>query len=355
VRALNSATAAVQTVRSEADAGMASSVDTINSLLAQLEEVNAMIVGRSGSNEDISDYLDQRDKIITDLSQEIGIKTQARGNNDIVIFTDSGVTLFETRARTVSFQPTQGYNALTPGNAVYVDGVPVTGDTASMALHSGRLAGLATVRDDLAPRYQVQLDEIARGLIQSFAETDQSATPSLPDVPGLFTWDGAPAMPGAGLVNGLAGVIRVNANVDPAQGGNPYLLRDGSIADPGNPAYTYNTTGASGFSDRLQALIDSLGTPQAFDPSAGLGTSATLSVFAAGSVGWLQETRKSAAAEADYSVALLSRATESLSNATGVNLDEEMTIMLELERSYQASAKLISAIDALFDTLLAAV
>jgi flagellar hook-associated protein 1 FlgK len=351
-RALNDATAAVQTVRTEADADMASSVATINSLLAQLEEVNATIVGRSSSNEDISDYLDQRDKIITDLSQEIGIKTQVRGNNDIVVFTDSGVTLFETKARAVTFQATPGYNASTPGNAVYVDGVPVTGDTASMAIHSGRLAGLAAIRDDYAPRYQTQLDEIARGLIQSFAEQDQSAS-SLPDVPGLFTWSGAPAMPGMGSVTGLAGEIRVSASVDPAQGGNANLLRDGGIS--GNPAYVYNSTGAAGFSDRLQGLIDSLSAAQAFDPSAGLGANASLANYAASSAGWLQEARKSAAADASYSAALLSRATESLSNASGVNLDEEMTIMLELERSYQASAKLMAAINALFDSLLAAV
>jgi flagellar hook-associated protein 1 len=352
-RSLNEATVAVQTVRSEADADMASSVGTINSLLSQLEEVNAAIVGRSASNEDVSDYLDQRDKIITDLSQEIGIKTQLRGNNDIVIFTDSGVTLFETKARSVTFQATPGYNAATPGNAVYVDGVPVTGDAASMGLHSGRLAGLAAIRDDYAPRYQAQLDEIARGLIQSFAESDQSASPSLPDVPGLFTWSGAPAIPGSGAVNGLAGELRVSATVDPAQGGNANLLRDGGIS--GNPAYIYNSTGAAGFSDRLQGLIDALGAQQAFDPSAGLGANATLANFAAGSAGWLQEARKSASADASYSTALLSRATESLSNASGVNLDEEMTIMLELERSYQASAKLLSAIDSLFDTLLASV
>ena len=350
--ALNDAAAAVQTVRTQADADMASSVDRINSLLSQLEEVNATIVG-AGANEDVSDSLDQRDKIVTELSQEIGIKTKARGNNDIVIYTDSGVTLFETKARAVTFQATTGYNATTPGNAVYVDGVPVTGDAASMALHSGRLAGLAAIRDDYAPQYQTQLDEIARGLIQSFAESDQSAVPALPDVPGLFTWAGAPAMPGAGLVSGLAGEIRIAASVDPEQGGNASLLRDGAIS--GNPAYRYNSTNASGFSDRLQSLIDKLGAQQAFDPGAGLGSNVSLSIFAAGSAGWLQEARKSASADADYSVALLSRASESLSNASGVNLDEEMTIMLELERSYQASAKLISAIDALFDTLLASV
>ena len=55
---------------------------------------------------------------------------------------------------------------------------------------SGRLIGLAAVRDTYAVTYQNQLDEIARGLIEAFAESDQSASPSLPDAPGLFTYPG---------------------------------------------------------------------------------------------------------------------------------------------------------------------
>ena len=353
--ALNGATTAVQTVRAQADADIAGSVERINGLLSQLEEVNAAITGRAAQTPEVNDYLDQREKILSQLSEEIGIKTVSRGNNDIAVYTDSGVTLFEGRARAVSFQPTTSFTAGMAGAAVYVDGVPVTGGSAAMALHSGRLVGLTQVRDEVAPAYQNQLDEIARGLIEAFAESDQSAAPSLPDVPGLFTWAGAPAMPGGSLVPGLAGSIAVNASVDPSAGGDPLLLRDGGISDPGNPAYLYNQTGAAGYGGRLQQLLGNISASRSFDPAAGLGATATLAGYAASSAGWLQQARQTASNEADYSATLLHRASESLSNATGVNLDEEMTILLEIERSYQASAKLIATIDSLFETLLAAV
>jgi len=49
---------------------------------------------------------------------------------------------------------------------------------------------------------------------------------------------------------------------------------------------------------------------------------------------------------------LLNTATTALSNATGVNLDNEMSQMLDLENSYSATAKLISTIDTMFSTLL---
>ena len=88
-------------------------------------------------------------------------------------------------------------------------------------------------------------------------------------------------MPASGSIQvGLAGTIKVNASVDPAQGGDPARLRDGGISNPGNPAYVYNTTGAAGYSDRLNQLLDALDQQQSFDPAAAAGSTATLSDFA---------------------------------------------------------------------------
>jgi flagellar hook-associated protein 1 FlgK len=222
-----------------------------------------------------------------------------------------------------------------------------------MGAGSGRIVGLVKVRDDLATTYQSQLDEVARGLISAFAESDQSAVPALPDVPGLFTWSGAPALPpGGSITQGLAGAIRVNALVDPDQGGNAKLLRDGGI---GGAAYLYNSGGVSGYTDRLEQLQERMNAAQSFDPAAKLSTSATLKSFASSSAAWLEEARRTASDEADYRSTLLERSSDALSKVTGVNLDEEMTLMLELERTYQASSKLISTIDAMLGALLASV
>ena len=231
--------------------------------------------------------------------------------------------------------------------------MPITG-SGGMAVESGRLTGLTGIRDDVAVTYQRQLDEIARGLIEMFAESDQSAIPALPDAAGLFTYSGGPAIPPTGtLIAGLAGTISLNASVDPLQGGDPSLLRDGGIA--GDPAYVYNSTGAAGFSDRLQELLDRFQGSLTFDGASGIDTTATLAGFSSSSVGWLQEARRAARDEAEYRTTLLDRSAEALSKETGVNLDEEMTRLLELERSYQASSKLISTIDTMLGSLIAAI
>jgi flagellar hook-associated protein 1 FlgK len=193
---------------------------------------------------------------------------------------------------------------------------------------------------------------MARGLITNFAESDQSVTPTLPDRTGLFSYSGSPAVPAAGtLVAGLAGQIRVNPALDPSQGGDPTYLRDGGL---NGASYVYNTSGADGFSDRLRELNDLFGTAIGFDASAELKTSTTLLTFSSDSTGWLQEIRQNAAADLDFRSAVFERSSAALSNTTGVNLDFEMTLLLELERSYQATSRLISTVDTMFASLLEA-
>lgn len=353
-QSLNTGAAAVQSVREQADSGMASAVSTINSLLNQFSSVNATIVSGTASGADISAAQDTRDSILTQLSQEIGISTVANPDGSMSIYTDSGVTLFQNTPRTVSFTPTATLTDGTSGNAVTVDGVPITGSSSPMAIQSGALAGLANLRDVVAPQYGAQLDQIAQGLISAFAESDQTGG-TAPTLPGLFTFSGAAGVPSASAATGLAAAVEVNANVDPSQGGNVDRLRDGGIADPTNSAYTYNTTGGASYTGRISQMISALTTNQSFSGAAGLGTSSSLSAYADSSVSWLQSQNQQASNQLDYQNSLVSQATTALSNATGVNLDTEMTNMLSIENSYTTTAKLLTTVNSMFTTLLNAV
>ena len=219
---------------------------------------------------------------------------------------------------------------------------------------SSRARSRATpqLRDTLAPQYQAQLDQIAGGLINAFAETDQSTPPTLPSLPGLFTTPGETSLPSMSATTGLAAAIEVNPNVDPVAGGDATLLRDGGVSDPGNPAYTYNSTGAASYTGRIQQLVGAIGATQSFDPSAGLGASASLTDYANASVSWLNGENSQASNASSYQNALATQATSALSNATGVNLDAEMTNMLNLENSYASSAKLLTTVNSMFSALL---
>jgi flagellar hook-associated protein 1 FlgK len=141
--------------------------------------------------------------------------------------------------------------------------------------------------------------------------------------------------------------------VDPASGGNLNLLRDGAIS--GNAAYDYNSTGNAGYSTRLQQLIDNLDAPQPFDTAAQAKPSGSVIDFAASSVSWIENQRKIADDSAQYQNTLLDRSSAALSNVSGVNMDDEMSLMLQVERTFSASSRLISAVDDMLNSLLAAV
>jgi flagellar hook-associated protein 1 FlgK len=350
-RALNAATSATQDTRRQADQDMLASVDHVNSLLRQFKAANDAIVNGDGTRADLTAELDTRDRVLKELSQEIGIRTVTRSRNDIAIYTDGGVTLFDKVPRAVTMQATPLYTTGTVGQHVYVDGIAITDPASTMATRSGRLHGLAMLRDTAAVTYQEQLDEVARGLIESFAERDRQIPPVLPNAVGLLTYPGAPAIPPTGsVITGLAASIRLNPLSDPEQGGDARLIRDGGLA---GAAYVANTTAASGYSARIAELIDGLGANRAFDPAAGLAGQANLMSYGASSAGWIEAARSAASAAADTQAALETRAADALHRETGVNIDEEMTVMLDLERSYQASSKIISVVDAMLAALLA--
>jgi flagellar hook-associated protein 1 FlgK len=352
VRTLNSGTQAIQSFRADMDSEISSSVSELNNLLAQFKDANNDIVSGTRNNRDVSDSLDRRDALLKQISSIVGISTYTRSDNDMVIMTKDGATLFETIPRTVSFQPQSVYAAGTAGNAVYIDGIPLQGGTGGNTNSSGKIAGLVQLRDSVAGTMQSQLDEVARGLVTAFAETDGSGGP-LPARVGIFTWTGAPAVPAAGtIVDGLAGSISLNAAFDSSAGGNPNLLRDGGANGAG---YVHNTGGGASYADLLISYSEKLDQPIAFDAAAAIGTNQSVSSFSTNAISWFEGVRKDASSAAEGKEALATRTGEALSNATGVNVDMEMSLLLDLEHTYEASARLIKAVDDMLSSLLMAV
>ena len=346
---LNSASATVTQVREQADHNMASSVSTINSLLSQFTAANNTVVQGLQTGANVSSAEDTRNSIVTQLAQQIGVSTITAANGSESIYTDSGVTLFQDTPRTVSFTATPTLVDGANGAPVTVDGVPITGPNSPMPIQSGALAGYAALRDTLAPQYQAQLDQIAGGLINAFSESDQSGA-GLPSLPGLFTTPGATSLPSTSSTSATTG-LAANIEVNPTVEGNPTLVRDGGI---NGSAYVYNTTNSASYTGRIQQLIGQISATQSFDPSAGLGSSSSLSDYANASVSWIQGENQQASNSSSYQNALAAQATSALSNATGVNLDAEMTNMLNLENSYASTAKLLTTVTSMFQSLLQA-
>lgn len=350
--ALNDASGEIQSVRSEADQAMAESVDRVNNLLSQFKVVNDTVVRGQGSPADLTDALDLRDGILKQLSEEIGISTLSRSNNDIVIFASGGAVLFEGTPRTVSFSPSHPLDAGTDGNAVYVDGVPVTDSGSPMPITSGKLAAFRDIRDNVTVQAQTQIDELAGGLIRNFAEHDPADPPSLPDVAGLLYDNLGGGIPGIPAPAGLASRIAINPLGNPAKGGDLHLIRDGGF---GGAGYVMNNSAVSGYQGRLSQLISAIDDRSDFDSSAGIGSQISVKDFAARISGWIEGKRQTAQTENESASAAQARTSESLKRVTGVSIDQEMAQLLDLEKSYQASSKIMSVVDSMLASLLEAV
>lgn len=351
VRSLNDGTRAIQSFRTDMDRQINTAVGEVNTLLADFHSVNTEIVNGTRMGRDVNDALDQRDQLLKKLSEYLPISTSTRSDNDMVITTQDGATLFETIPRAVTFDQTLAYTAGTTGNAVRVDGVPIRIGSGGNTTASGTIAAMAQMRDDTTVTMQAQLDEISRGLIEGFAEVDSTATN--PPLAGLFTWSGGPALPTAGLLSdGLAGSIRVNAAFDATLGGDPQLIRDGGA---NGAAYVANSTGAASFAERILTLLDTLQAPQSFDPAAGIPDNMSVVDYASSSIGWFEASRKAASDAAETKNAVMMRTGTALSNMTGVSIDEEMALLLDLEQSYAASAKLLQTVNDMLASLMAAV
>lgn len=349
---LNEASGEVSRIRSEADDAILSSVERVNSLLAQFKVVNDSIVRGQGTAGELSESLDQRDGILKQLSEELSIRTTVRSNNDLLIYAEGGAVLFEGSPRAVSFQPGSPLLPGSTGGPVQIDGVAVTGEGAIMPVMGGRLAALAVVRDRTAPQLSTQLDQISAGLIRSFSEADPANPPLLPEVEGLFVGNGATLPDLMNPSAGLAGQIRINSLADPLQGGSVQMLRDGGF---GGPAYVRNGLSQSGYQTRIAELADSLDMVRSFGSPAGIGGDVSVKALSVQSSAWVESSRQAAQRAMDLASATKTRASDSLARVTGVNIDHEMAILLDLEKSYQASSKVLATIDAMLATLLEAV
>lgn len=342
---LNTMSEGVQSLRLEADAEIANQVGTLNGLLADFKLANDEVIKLTALGADSGNAVDKRESLLKQINQIVGVSTYVTADNSMALYTGSGSVLFETVPRKVSFNPTAGYDAGTQGNDIYIDGVKLDAGSGANTTAKGSLQALLQLRDDVLPTIQTQLDETARATIALFAEKDAGGNP----VAGLFTTrDGSAVAFG---VNSTIAGLATSITVASAAVASPLKLRDGNI---NSAAVKQNSGNDAGFSTVLQNYISGFDAARDYDGDARLGTRISLLDFTSDSIGWIEEYRSTATTAAETTNAMLTRATEAYSNSTGVNLDEELILLLDIEQSYKAASKLLATIDEMLRALMEA-
>lgn len=329
-------------MRTRADHQVAQFVEQMNSDLGQLEKLNTQIMTAKHLGHDAHALMDQRDSVLEGLSNIVPLHVVERDSGVIAVFTAQGRTLLDERAVTVSFEsPAVVLPHMTVGNGLlsrlHVNGQAV--DIPGNAMMSGGgLAAQFALRDTTAVQAQTRLDAISRDAIERFGPGGPDTTLA-PGDPGIFTDGGLPFS--APNEIGIAGRLAVNPAVSAAST-EPWRWRDGLNA---------TTPGESGQADlilKLHAQVSIASTPG----SAALGTAAQ------SLVGHLQNLTADIAANRvrssearDFATAHLDRVRQSVA-ADGVNTDQELQKLIELEKSYAANARVVQVVDDMLSELL---
>jgi flagellar hook-associated protein 1 FlgK len=134
---------------------------------------------------------------------------------------------------------------------------------------------------------------------------------------------------------------------------NPSLLATSSLD---TSAAVGQTAVASGGTGGASALLTAMTDDRAFAESGNLSArSRSLADYATDVLSGAATTISTAASTATSATALRDGYANSLSNATGVNLDEQTALVSLYQQQYEISAQLMSAIQAMYDALLSMV
>ena len=125
---------------------MSAQIARVNDIAQQIAAVNGQIVTQQGSGQTPNDLLDQRDRLVSELSEMMSVSTIAAGDGSVGVFIGGGQRLvLGSEAATVSLAP-DAFDRTRMGLAIEeVDGPrPLTPDL----LGSGSLAGLMRFQND---------------------------------------------------------------------------------------------------------------------------------------------------------------------------------------------------------------
>lgn len=185
---LNATSQGIQTLRANAEAGISDSINTANNALQQIARLNVQLAANSGTTDaSTAALLDQRDRYVTQLSQLMDIRTVTNSQNQVTVFTNSGVQLVGTEAATLSFnaQGTMTPNTLynTDPTKSTVGTITITfphGGTYDMvstnSIRSGKIAAYLELRDNTLAQAQTQIDQFAAAMSSALSDKTTAGT-----------------------------------------------------------------------------------------------------------------------------------------------------------------------------------
>lgn len=347
----NSLSNSIQQMRNNVQINITDAVNNINTQLTQISDLNQQIVQAKRSGGETASLEDQRDLAIQNIASKLNISTYTTSDGATVVQTANGHLLADTAAHKLLFTQNT-LNASTNGNPIYLDD---TATDITSSLSGGELGAYLNLRDTALPTEQARLDELAHQVALRF---DNQGLKLFTNSAGTVPAAGASPSSTAGYL-GFSGQIQVNTAV----ANDVSLIQKGTTGGTSNPGSVTLISNVIDYT--FGAAQDATGTAHPAFNTTGLGAGGNLgsglvsnadilsysSQYLSVGAQEYSQTKTNLTYNQTYQDALQKK----YSDKTGVSIDSEMTAMINYQRAYGASAKLISIAQDMDNKLFSAV
>jgi flagellar hook-associated protein 1 FlgK len=307
-------------VQTHLDKDLDTDVRRVNTILPQIASLNAKIAAGEVGGQRANDFRDQRQLLLQDLSRLTGATAYEESDGQLTVQVDGVLLVSGQNAASLD-----GSN-LNPAGFHTVQYTSPEGASfdATALLTQGEIGGLLTARDTTVSDFIDRLDLFAKTLVDT-VNTQHALGFDLNGTAGgnFFTPIAATA--------GAAGGVQVDSAI---------------LADPHLIAAAQTAAGAPGDNRNALALAALQTTAQA---ALGNRTFKDYFVSLISDVGQQLQTSQDTQ---QFQQTLLDQAQQRRESLSGVNIDEEVTNLIQFQRAFEAASRLISVGDEMYQTVV---
>ena len=299
---LNNAATELEDITANYSSGLANLVTTVNGYAKELSELNVAVSQSVENTQAANALLDRRGYVADQLAQLVGGSYHTNDSNQLSVTLGGG---------TLAGPST--YATLQVASAGGVTSLQWAGDSTTATVTSGAANGYLTAVNTTVDSWITTLDSVASALTTTVNAVQTTG----------FDRDGNA---GANLFSGTTAATISVALTDGADIAASAIAPSGGVASlDGSKADAMAALGtaANGPDELYQELVVSLG----------------FAIQAADQAAATQES-------------LASSITSQIDTESGVSIDEEMANLIAYQRAYEAAARVLTAIDAVLETLI---
>ncbi len=315
----NNASNDLDTITGNLNTTLTSDISSLNSKISQIADLNQQIYTTELNGQTNNSARDQRDLLAQQLAQSLGVNTYTDNRGMLAVQLPGGLPLVQGTTAMSLQADTSGSNVTLQLNAA--------GTVRNLDINSigGQLQGLLVIRDQTIPEAKNELDTLAYQ-ISTQVNTQHAAGAGLDSSTGLDFFND----PGA-------------SSVDAARNMSVTLTDPNQLAAAAAP--TPPATVAPG-DNRNALIIGDLGSSYLIN-----GTDTFDSYYAniTSRIGLAASQNSLAVTSSQDAVNQLQNLRDSVA---GVSLENEMINMIQYQRGFQSSAKFLSTVNDMMNTLI---